>query len=316
MSRWLKRSIPLFGIAGLIACCVLGARAVNHYLDARYLGESSEPRWTKIDQRPKAPVVVIDHSASKNGAAVAERNMFCAECTDAEPEPEPAQHSTGGVPLSDLPLELLATNVTRPVQASFATVRNRESGQQGSFFTGDRMPGAGPIERIDGSSVIFHNPQHNRRERISLFAARPADTGRNRATSAGRGQRSTTARAKRRGNPYADKIIKIDDTTYEVERSLVDNLITSPHKLGARVRPTTAKDSGSVAFKVYGVRSSSPLAAIGIRSGDSIEAINGFTMTTDPDKLLEMYTKLQNEQRLSVSVRRGSQLFAMNYRVR
>ena len=306
--------VPLVGIAGLIACAILGARAANHIIDARYLGDSPEPRWTDTDRRAQpAPIVTEDErSAGKNGTLVAERNMFCATCTTGELPPGPEQPTTDGIPLSDLPLELLATNMTRPTRASFATIRNRESGQQGSFFTGDRMPGAGPIERIDGSSVTFHNPQRQRLERISLFAARPSGQRNRQASGIPAGVQAT---ASADSNPYSDRIIKLDDTTYEVDRTLVDNLITSPQKLGARVRPTT-EDGGAVAFKVYGVRSNSPLAAIGIRSGDSIEAINGYPMTTNPDKLLEMYTKLQDQQRLSVSVRRRGQLLAMDYRVR
>lgn len=323
MAHLLKRIVSHFGVLGFIACCVLGARAVNHLIDARYLNDSAEPVRTveKVDRRARdgtdtdrtgALASKADRESAKDGTAVAARNMFCATCEPEQtpPNPGPPPTDLDGVPISDLPLELLATNLARPSTDSFATIRNRDSGQQGSFYTGQPMPGAGPIERIDGASVVFLNPHSGRRERISLFAARPA-AGRNRPKT---GPRPASGR-KRPVNPYAESIIKIDDTTYEVERSLVDNLITNPQKLGARVRPLT-QDGGSVAFKVYSVRSTSPLAAIGIRNGDSIEAINGYKMTTNPDKLLEMYTKLQTEQSLSVSVRRRGQLLAMDYRVR
>lgn len=314
MSQWMKHLVPLCGISGLIACCVLGAQTVNHILHARYLSDSAEPQWTENDRQPAPrPALEPARTGDKDGAKVAARNMFCADCTEAVPAPVDQPQDPGGIPLSELPLDLLATNMARPVRASFATVRNRDSGHQGSFFTGDRIPGAGAIERIDGSSVIFHNPHTSRRERISLLAARPAKNQRNRTKGAGRTGPGRRAQAKT--NPYADRIIKIDETTYEVERSLVDNLITSPHKLGARVRPTKG-ENGAVAFKVYGVRGTSPLAAIGIRSGDSIEAINGYPMTTNPDKLLEMYTKLQDQQNLSISLRRRGQPLAMNYKVR
>ena len=309
MTPWIKRAFPLLGIAGLIACAILAARTVNHLIDARYLGESPDPVWTDHDQRPPAaaPTGANPAMRDKSGAALAARNMFCFTCTpEVDAPPTPGALPEDGLPLSDLPLELLATNLARPVRASFATVRHRDSGRQGSFFTGDRLPGAGAIERIEGSDVVFHNPERNRLERISLMAARPDPERRNRPA---RSQPSAP------GNKYAASVNKIDDTTYEVERTLIDKFMTNPNQLGARVRPVTGKDGG-VAFKLYGVRKNSPLSAIGIRNGDAIEAINGHALTTSPDKMLELYTKMKDQQRLSVSVRRRGELLAMDYRVR
>ena len=196
MAHLLKRIVTHFGVLGFIACCVLGARAVNHLIDARYLNDSAEPVRTveKVERRPRdgtdtdrttdrtthrtthrtgALASKADRESAKDGTAVAARNMFCATCEpdQAPPDPGPPPTDLDGVPVSDLPLELLATNLARPVTDSFATIRNRDSGQQGSFYTGQQMPGAGPIERIDGASVVFLNPHSGRRERISLFAA-------------------------------------------------------------------------------------------------------------------------------------------------
>lgn len=218
--------------------------------------------------------------------------------------------SDESIPLTQLPLDLLATNLASSSRDSFVTVRHRTSGAQGSYFPGDRLPGAGAIERIEGGSVVFHNPARESLERLSLLPSRET------AKSAKKLARTTrgNTRPKTDKSPYSDSVIAIDDTTYEVERSMVSKLISNPSKLGARVRPVQT-DAG-VGFRLYGVRGTSPLAAIGIRSGDTIEAINGLPMTTDADELLAMYTKLSEARHLSVSVRRRGQVIAMDYRVR
>jgi type II secretory pathway component PulC len=309
MTLWLQRSVRMFGIIGLIACSGLAASATNHIIDARLLEDS--PVWKATGPRPrpgKAPVV---QAGSKDGDPLIERNMFCSMCTPAEPGPDPTPLPSDGVPLSALPLVLIATNLAQAADASFATIIHPPSSRQGSFFVGDVLPDAGPIERIEGTTVVFHNPAANRLERISLttVAAREAIGQRSRAPGSGAGK-------VRADSPFAESIVKVNDTTYEVERQLVDKLLSNPTQLGARVRPV-AGDDGRVGMQLAGVRASSAIAAIGLHSGDTIEAINGMAMTTDPDKLLEMYGKLSQAPNLSVSVRdRQGRASTLDYRIR
>lgn len=305
MSLWLKRSVRLGGVIGLVACSGLAASATNHLIDARYLEGASVPHTTW--QRPRPGNAPVEPARDKDGTALIERNMFCSACTPAPPSPDPAP-SNDGVPASALPLVLVATNLAATVDASFVTVIHPPSGRQGSFFVGDVLPEAGPIERIEGTTVIFHNPGTQRLERISLtmVAAREPSDRRSRAPGG----------AEVKDSPFAEQIIKINDTTYEVERRLVNQLLGNPAQLGARVRPVPA-DDGSVGMQLFGIRADSPLAAIGMRNGDTIEAINGMPMTTNPDKLLEMYAKLSEAPNLSVSVRdRRGRASTLDYRIR
>lgn len=311
MTRLLHIMPRAAGFAGLIACCALAASATSHLLEATYLGESSVAAPTLPREALPRRASPDARASSKDGSSVAARNMFCSSCQPDQPGP-PVDDSGGDgdeIPVTSLPLDLLATNLSKPASASFATVRDRESDRQGSFFIGDTMPGAGAVEEIRGAQVIFLNPQSGRRERLTLFTAAAA-------RSAPESQRSRPRRdAVATDSSYAESIKRIDDTTYEVERTLVDRLISNPTELGARVRPTVGKD-GAVGMKVFGVRPNSALAAIGVVNGDTIESINGMAMTTNPDKLLEMYTKLSQQQSLSVAIKRRDQTVTMDYRVR
>ena len=58
-------------------------------------------------------------------------------------------------------------------------------------------------------------------------------------------------------------------------------------------------------FKLYAIRPSSVYAKLGLTNGDTLQAINGFELTT-ADKALEVYTKLREATSLEVEVtRRG-----------
>jgi len=269
----------------VVICGVLAASAVSHALEATYLEESASP--ARASNLPLQPAAVVDRS--KDGSMLAERNMFCSTCaagvaTPAGPE---IGATDEGIPLTALPLELVATNISERPDWSFATIRNAASSQQGSFWIGDTLPGGGPIQRIGGRSVVFENRSTGRLEQVALLRAR----GRDQARTARRGD------AGKPSNPFAEQIRKIDDTTFEVDRKLLTQLLARPESIkGARVRPVQSPGEG-MGFRFYGVSKRSLPAALGLRSGDVVSAVNGMEFTT-PDRLLEIITKVRELDRL------------------
>lgn len=286
----------------VLLCGVFAASAVSSVLEAAYFSESETPAVAPALTAPTPPRVERD----KDGSALAERNMFCSTCSaQVEPPAEPGRNASGeGIPVTSLPLELLATNVANRPDWSFVTIRNTASSQQGSYWVGDRLPGGGPIQLIGGGTVVFENPTTGRLERVALFADRPPE-GNRVARSSEMGEP---------GSPFADQIRKIDDTTFEVQRSLVTQLLARPESIrGARVRPVQNPDE-SVGFRFYAVGRSSLPAALGLRSGDVVSAVNGMEFTS-PDRLLEIYSKVRELDRLSVTITRGGSPITLAYDV-
>lgn len=111
-------------------------------------------------------------------------------------------------------------------------------------------------------------------------------------------------------------IQQISETSYAVNRSLVDRLLANQAELmrTARVIPHEV-DGRVVGVKVYGIRRSSVLGRLGIQNGDMLRTINGFDLT-EPDSVLEAYTRLRSADRLSLSVERRGQAVTMDYQVR
>ena len=288
-----RRFSWLVGAVAVSLCAYFAAGAAGHVVEARYLVDSPPPRLA--EPRP-APARV----ASKAGGALAARNMFCSTCASVEsgpggPEPD------GGIPLTTLPLELVATNLSEPALWSFATIRaTSASGQQGSYWLGDSVPGGGPIESIGATQVVFVNDASARRERLSLLSVAPEVAPPRRGRSA---------------SPYSDQIRKVDATSFEIDRALVKQLMLAPPSdVGARVRPVSA-DGKVAGFKVYAIRRQSLLAALGVKNGDIIEAVNGMELTT-PDKLLEIYARLREADNFEVRVARAGNPVTMRYAIR
>lgn len=110
-------------------------------------------------------------------------------------------------------------------------------------------------------------------------------------------------------------IHQVSDTSYTVNRGLVDRLLANQAALmsAARVIPHE-EDGRTVGMKIYGIRRSSLLGRLGIQNGDMLRTINGFDLT-DPNAILQAYTTLRSADHLSMQVMRRGQPLAMDYQI-
>jgi general secretion pathway protein C len=105
----------------------------------------------------------------------------------------------------------------------------------------------------------------------------------------------------------ANRIKKISDTEFQIDRSVVDSILEHQAELmrSARIVPEQ-KDGKVVGIRLFGIRPETLLGKLGLQNGDRLEAINGFEMAS-PEKALEAYARLRTAESLNVKVtRRGN----------
>lgn len=314
MEHYVKKYFWVGAVVVVITCAAFAAEAVNHYVSAKYLPDSAEPARVDPTQIRRAPTTA---SRSKDGEPLATRNIFCSTCEPVEPEApgdDTEELPPGTVAMTSLPLELLATNVGSRERYSFATIRNSDSSQQGAYWVDSVIPNAGKVTKIVPKYVEFHNEQKNRPERIALLGS----GNQPKRTVATTKPRATPRRSG--GDDMASKldegIKKVDDTSYEIDRDLVNELLENPMAVarGARIVPSI-KNGKANGFKLYAIRPSSVYSKLGMMNGDTIHAVNGFELTT-PDKALEVYTKVRESSNLSITVTRRGKPVTINYSIR
>jgi general secretion pathway protein C len=315
--RLLDRHRRLLYIAAFAVCTLFGVRAMADMFDAIGDADAADPAPV-VTPRP-APGRARAAAPSKSGAALAERNMFCSACQPAAPAgAAPIVADDGTPPATSLPLRLIATLVAAPASGrSAATVLHDPSGSQGAYGLGDRLPGAGAIVRIGGRSVDFENPAASRVERLALDEKVAAPAAPDRAGSADEQARPDGQKPDRRaGDPELQAkldtgVRALDETTFEVDRKLVEDVLARPQAAarGARIVPRAD------GLRVFGVRPDSAHARLGLRSGDIIHSVNGIDLSS-PDKMLEAITQLRNESSIALSITRRSEPVTLNYRVR
>ena len=129
----------------------------------------------------------------------------------------------------------------------------------------------------------------------------------------------TTSKARGRGalpQEIAQRIQRVGETEFNVDRSAVDMIIEQQATLMRSARITPEKRDGQViGFKLARVQGGSLLDTLGLKNGDVLKSINGFEMS-DPQKALEAYARLRAADRLSVAVERGGKPMNLDINIR
>ncbi len=311
MQDQIKRVFWIVPVVAVISCSFYAAKAAAHIIEAKFLGDAtqSSPVRRAVSAAPEPRAV----RHSKDGTQLTQRNMFCSECTpQVIQSTDPSQ-----VPQTSLPLMLVATNVSTDALLSFASVLNTESQFQGGYRVGQSLPGAGPVKSIHYKYIDFENA--GRIERLILTGVSEPNIAAVAPEPA-----PPVAATPSTGDPSKDElqaaidsgIKKIDDFNFEIDRALVDRTLANPMAMakGARVVPSV-KDGKSDGFKLYAIRANSVFAKLGLSNGDTLNAVNGFDLTS-AEKALEVYTKLRDASSLEVGLTRRGKPVTIRYSIR
>jgi general secretion pathway protein C len=100
-------------------------------------------------------------------------------------------------------------------------------------------------------------------------------------------------------------IDRVDDTHARIDRTVRDSLLDKGAAAFGNVRIAPDVVGGKVVgMKLLGVPEGSPLAKMGLRTGDTLVSINGFDLTTS-EGALEAFSRLRAAPSLEVSIRRN-----------
>ncbi len=222
--------------------------------------------------------------------------------------PEPAPAPAPVIPARST-LVLVATSVGDRPQDSFATLLDPTIGTQGAYWVGQRVSGIGTLEKVSGTYALIRN-DGGAVERVEF-----PRTGAPAAEPAKPAAVATAAPAKA-APEWAARVNKIDDSTYEVDRSLVKELVNAGANLpGVRVTPALTKDGKLQGVRVARSARDSLAAGVGLRTGDIIQAIDG-TALDSTDAVLEMYGRLDSTSVARVSILRGGKPVELELRLR
>jgi general secretion pathway protein C len=316
MEIYLKKYFWVLNLVVIGVCAVFAAKGVNHAIEGKYLlGEAKQaPRRSLVPPPAARP----SETKIKDDELVTARNIFCATCEPPKPVdprvPE-ASYDPNNPPATSLPLVLLATAIaSKDASMSSATVANTSNNRSGSYWLHEHIPEAGEIVSIRPRWIDFKNSSTQRIERLDITGMAPPSSSPPMAIAPPIAPAPSPSGDAGDLTAEIDKgVRKVDDTHYEIDRSLVDKIIGDPSQVmrQARIVPSI-KDGKANGFKMYAIRPNGVYAKIGMQNGDTIHSINGYEITS-PDKALEVYTKVKSASSLSMQLTRRGQPVTMEY---
>jgi general secretion pathway protein C len=179
------------------------------------------------------------------------------------------------------------------------------------------------LDAVFPRSVILRQTSDDKACSLRLFQRKsPQKTAKNpEPKSKPKPKKAVSAASKRRnagldGAEIEQHIQRLSEHRYRVDRVLVDKLLSNRAGLigVARLRPVT-NDRGAAGVRLVGFKSQDLLGKLGLRSGDLLRTINGFSMGS-PDAALEAYVRLKQADRLTLSVERRGKPISIQYEIR
>lgn len=272
--------------AAVTACAVFAAHAVSALMEAMYLAPAAR---AAVSSSPLPARAAPPPPATPDGSAFVARNMFCSTCTPTVPQPTDGFTPDATLVATSVGLEPIATLRTKIVS--------------GNFGVGDAVPGVGTIAHI-GFTYVELVDGDGRHGRVTLEGSGDA------------GSAATPPAAAAAPDPWEGRLTKIDDHTFEVDRSLVRELVSGQVKAGsARVIPIPGPNGQLAGLRMTGVRTGSLAGSLGLKNADTLTEING-TKITNANVLLDVLAKLDTLNVVEVDGTRGGKPLGITLRLK
>ena len=330
-----RRFFWLLNGALLIVVAFLAARLVTSYLeygvlfvpwsggvDAGRSGESTEISFRSESFGRRVNKSLREEIAKNSGKP--DDEAVEVEAAETVKEDEPIEEPLEVTPAGGFEIEFLAAIVTENPATNMAFVKI-DSGDGRWVTVGTELLNGVVASEI--TRTMFRASDGTEKflwEKVEPKEGAPGGT--KLASLTGAASERTTKRPERptssapstppKGNGM-EGVTKVNEFEYHIDRGLLDEKLQDLGALGreARVIPNYDRESGSYkGFKLIGVRPNSLYRNIGIRSGDVILQVNGEEMNS-PSKALELFTKLQTSNAISLDIKRRGKVETLTYKI-
>jgi general secretion pathway protein C len=289
-----KRGFPFVVGLLLLTAAFLQAVGFSRVIAASFGAPSGAigmaPRGGERRQQPASD----DHT--KTAAAILARNPFDSVTGPLEESPALADDASRN-PMQDPTCQagraLLVVRSEEDEAWSFAALAGPD-GQAVLRRVGDEVGGY-TVTSVGRDRVwLTHDAK---RCQLELFRAAPASVAASKSASGP----PTTERS---GMPtsLASRIRRTGETSFEVQRSALDEILARQSELLRAIRITPEKSGGeTTGVRLGGIRDGSLLATLGLRNGDRIRDLDGLDLR-NPESALHAYARLRTADHLRLGI--------------
>lgn len=339
MEALFKKYFWIVNILALTVAAYLTASTVNEYVGDKLFGGEPVSAHALAKPAEGTEPLLPGRDSDRAYASVLEgRNVFNADRKDEGPEdPEPPEEiekpeepSTEGE-LEDAEIAADLVGVMMASEAGLSIASLSLAGQTFLVRVGSQIradpkgeESLAEVKEIRRYEIVVLETGKSKPTRIRLWAEKKVAA---RTPPRGRPGREMPARPPPRpirnpvdpegGRPdFSRGVRKVSMYSYEVDRSMLDEQLADLTQLGrdARIVPNW-RNGQYQGFKLIGVKPGSLYRALGIRSGDIIQRVNGEEMSS-PNRAIGFLEQLRTQKQITIDIERRGQKRSLQYQIR
>jgi general secretion pathway protein C len=254
-----------------VLCCYLIADTANEVFAALLTPTAEDV--------PKAPAPAsLTRRAWADREIILKRNLFNASLlAPAIPVEEPVED----LDATKLPLRLLGTAASTLPELSWAAVEDESERRTVIVRVSDNLNKA-TVQRIERRRIVLSENGVLRELVLDDDESDGAGSNTRRRTVARHSNRKARSRSRNRPTTPAsvrEKVEKLADDRFKVERDDVDDLMRNPANLFSQARILPKYEDGEmIGLQINAIKPGSLFEDIGIQSGDVITKLNGISI--------------------------------------
>ena len=247
-----------------------------------------------------------------NYQIIVKRNIFGVSQTDSS---DTIAANPDTLPVSNLNLVLLGT-LLNSEDKSVAIIKNVDNSKVNGYSSGENIDiiTSEKVKLVDiknCKAVIQRRGKGQETIKCKNLGDIASASAKGAGLLSSKSTKKSPNNTKKTTNANTEQINKISENEYEVDRELLEDLLSDPTKIvqQARVIP---QDDG---LRFFGIRSNSLFWKIGIKNGDTLHKINNVELN-DIERALSVFEDLRSQNSFTIDFTRAGQKYTYEYTVK
>lgn len=308
----LKRYVWVINLILLAALAYLLALSVNAKIQGEVTSHNAEASQNFFPDERKSRQKTNKNVPLSSYSIIATRNIFGV--SDQTESSDVVSANPDALPESNLNLVLLGT-VMNADQKSVAIIKNSDNSKVNGYKSGEKIDiiTSEEVKLVDvkNCKAVIQRKTKGQETIKCKNLGDIASTGGNQRSASNKSAKTISKRNNKSDKNNPKQINKISENEYEVERALLEDLLSDPTKIvqQARVIP---QDDG---LRFFGIRSNSIFWKIGIKNGDTLHSINNVALN-DIERALGVFEELRDLNSFTINLTRAGQKHTYEYTVK
>jgi len=254
-----------------VLCCFLAAGIINAGIGEWLAGAPSAPP-------PHAAVEQPVGRTWNDRQAILDRNLFQVSTllpsAPAEAAPEVTEEE---LEATRLPLKLLGTVAAADQKAAYAAIDDQQNHKQIVVRVDDKLLDKATVLRIERRRIVLQNGAKREElaldeDQVPVATRRPGNPG------------IAATQPTPGGDELRDRIRRLSESSFQVDRSQVEDTMRNPAELFSEARILPKYDNGQMTgVQLSSIKPGSLFEEIGIQNGDTVTQVNGITISSPQD---------------------------------